>query len=391
MNNCSKIITTSFLLALPNVAIATDSQKTADDSTTYQISQTFESFSYSEIMPVIQTFGGIIPVGKIGKEASFSEAPEQGRHGLTHNKAHLTFRRNNFSFHLATRYDYSIDFTPDAAQLFFLDRSERPVDKDEYALYFRAQHIRANGVGFAYQDSFADFSFKIAATYWDVGYMEDGEVEGTFLVNDDGDSFEVTGTIDYAYFDDAVLERKNCPRTNPPKAGCHGAWTTDGTGYSVDLFLAYQFSDNWKLALSVYDLYNKFEFEHLGKTLGQLDTRNEVFNDDGTFDINPSFVGSYPDGEHELDMSSQLQARLDGYWLLPLWSEVYVSDGQSFPSLGVGYDLGEWRLEAGYQLKTNAYIFSFKHPIVHFTLGSETTDLANAQAIILNFGINYQF
>ncbi|WP_237716300.1 hypothetical protein [Catenovulum agarivorans] len=372
------------LLSVPNLAFA-------QEEDTYQISHSLESFSYSEIMPVIQTFGGVIPIGKIGKQASFSEAPEEGRHGLTHNKAYLNFSRNNWTVFLATRYDYSIDFTPDAAQLFFLDRSERPVDKDEYAIYFKAQHIRANGVGFAYDNNFGNFSYKIAASYWDVGYMEDGEVDGTFLVNDDGDTFEVTGEIDYAYFDDAVLDRKNCPRTDPPKAGCHGAWVTDGKGYSLDVFLAYQFSNNWQLAVSIYDLYNKFEFEHLGKTSGQLDTRTEVFNDDGTFDINPSFIGSYPDGAHKLDMSSQINARLDGEWGLPLWSEVYVSDGKTFPSFGIGYDIQNWRIEAGYQLKTNAYIFSVKHPVVHFTLGSETTDLVNAQAIILNFGLNYQF
>lgn len=391
MNTCIKIISTA-VLTFPSLVLADNSQSSqSHNETSYQISQTLESFSYSEIMPVIQTFGGVIPIGKIGKEASFSDAPEQGRHGLTHNKAYLTFTRNNWSLHLATRYDYSIDFTPDAAQLFFLDRAERPVDKDEYALYFRAKHIRANGIGLAYQDSFADLSFKVALTHWDVGYMEDGEVAGTFLVNEDGDSFEVTGTIDYAYFDDAVLDRKNCPRTNPPKAGCRGAWETDGQGYSVDLHLAYQFSKQWMMAISVYDIYNKFEFDHIGKTRGQIDTRNEVFNEDGTFDINPSFVGEYLDGEHQLNLSTQINARLDGELVIPVWSEVYMTDGNKFASFGVGYELNNWRLEAGYQLTTQAYIFAVKHPNFHFKLGSEQADLANAQAIILNFGVNYPF
>ncbi|EWH09980.1 hypothetical protein DS2_10147 [Catenovulum agarivorans DS-2] len=371
--------------------LATSPQTFAKDNDKYQLSLSAESFSYSEIMPVIQTFGGVIPIAKIGKQASFSESPEKGRHGLTHNKAYLEALYNNWSFHLTTRYDYVIDFTPDAAQLFFLDRAERPVDKDEYTIYFKAKHIRANGIGFAYQNDYGNFSYKVLANYWNVGYMEDGELNGTFLVNEDGDSFEVTGDIDYAYYKDVVLDRKNCPRTDPPKAGCHGAWQMDGTGVSLDLFLAYRFSNDWRIALSVFDAYNKFKFERLGKTIGQLDTRNEVFNQDGTFSINPSFVGSYPDGKHQLSVSTQAKARLDGKWHIPIWSEFYVSDGQAIPSFGIGYDVENWRLEAGYQFTTQAYIFAIKHPIVHVTLGSETTDLVNAKTITLNFGINYQF
>ncbi|MER2492585.1 hypothetical protein [Catenovulum sediminis] len=378
-------------LALFTLSPAVFAQTNSQDESEYKLSLTGTSFSYSEVMPVIQTFGGVIPVAKIGRQTTFSTAPEEGRHALTHNRANLTFERDNFFFEVATRYDYRIDFTPDAAQLFFLDRAERPVDKDEYVLYFKAKHIRANGVGFGYQFERDKLSVRFVGHYWDVQYMEDGELDGVFLANQADDTFEVTGTLDYTYYQDAILDRKNCPKTDPPKAGCHGDWTEDGYGYSVDMLVNYHFAEDWALQLQVYDLVNQFKFDKLGRTQGQLDTRTEVFNADGTFSINPSFRGRYPDGKHKLSVSTQLNARVSGVWGIPVWAELYAANDSYFPSIGVGYQLANWRLETGYQSGTEALLFSIKHPNFKFRIGSETSDLINAQALILDLSLAYQF
>ncbi|KMT65720.1 hypothetical protein XM47_08185 [Catenovulum maritimum] len=347
-----------------------------------------DSFSYSEVMPVIETFGGVIPVARIGKETSRSSQPSAGRQAITHNRAFQRYQYQEFIFQLTARYDYNIQFTPDAAQLFFIDRNDRELDKTEYDLFFRAKHIRANGLGIGYQFNYDKLVIKTMLNYWDVQHMEDGYVDGQFLVQDD-DSFEVTGEINYKYFKDALLDRQNCPSTDPPVAGCHGAWETDGSGYNLDVEFSYQFNQDWLVSGIVYDLYNEFNFERVGATLGSLDTRNEVINPDGSFSVRPSFSGSYPDGKHKQKVDKQIKVRLDGNLGLPIWSEVYATNGRHFPSLGIGYRALNTQFELGYMFEAAATVVNVKHQNFTLSLVTDTPDLPAARTLVINLGFNY--
>lgn len=362
-----------------------------DDDKDIHLESEVLSFSYSQVMPVVSTFGGVIPIGKIARESSYSDEPEAGREALTHNRFNLRLQYQNWFMIFASRYDYDVQFTPDAAQLFFLDKEERPVDKDIYNLFFKAKHIHANGVGVGYQWQKDALSVELSGYVWDVEHMENGLVDGQFLVADDRESYDIQGQINYAYFSDAILDRKNCPLTDPPVAGCHGSWQTQGTGYSIDAKIRYIFNSDWRIEARINDLWNRFSFDQLGRTVGSLDTRNQVFNADGSFSVNPSFSGQYPDGKHSLSLSPQLRLRVDGKYKIPLWSEIYAVNEQVFPALGVGYSLANWHIEGGYQWRTKSYLIGFKHPFVSLQFGSETWNVSEAKTITLNASFNFTF
>lgn len=377
----SRIFFTSFLSFLLSNDVIADDQ--------HQVEFKFDSFSYSEVMPVIETFGGVIPVGRIGKETSFSSKPDEGRQALTHNRAFQRYQYDKFIVQLTARYDYDIRFTPDAAQLFFIDRNDRPIDKNAYDLFFSAKHIRANGIGIGYEFNYQQLTIKALLNYWNVQNMENGQVAGQFTLNQDvEDTFEVTGEIDYRYFEDALLDRQNCPNTDPPVAGCHGSWITDGYGYNLDFEFAYIFNDLWQLNGVVYDAFSRFKFDKLGHTLGELNTQNEIINPDGSFSVRPSFSGQYLDGEHDLTIHTQAKVRLDGELWLPVWSEIYRANGKTFPSAGIGYRMWQTRFELGYMLEANAGVFNIKHKNFHLGVVAETVDFGAARTLVLNFGFN---
>ncbi len=68
----------------------------AEPAQSYQLEFVVDSFSYSEVMPVIETFGGVIPVARIGRESTFSSEPEAGRSAITHNRAYLRSQWQNW-------------------------------------------------------------------------------------------------------------------------------------------------------------------------------------------------------------------------------------------------------------------------------------------------------
>ncbi|WAJ69404.1 hypothetical protein [Catenovulum adriaticum] len=355
----------------------------------YKVEFNINSFSYSEVMPVIETFAGVIPVARIGRETSFSSKPEQGRQAITHNRANIRVSWDHWFIQLASRYDYDIQFTPDAAQLFFLERNQRPVNKDKYLLKFSANHVKANGFGLGYQWQFKQLDMNVVANYWHVQNMQNGDINGIFHVEDDGEHFEVTGDIDYKYFQDALLDRNNCSQSDPPVPGCHGAWKQDGDGYSIDMQLAYQINKNWRFEASVWDLFNQFTYKQLGITQGQLDTQNEVFNPDGSFSIKPSFKGQFSDGKYKQSIPTQTNLRLSADYAIPVWAELYTVEDSYFPSLGVGGDYFNTRFELGYQAKSNALIVRAKHAYFNVSVASETINFQQAGTIIIDFSLNY--
>lgn len=356
---------------------------------TYKVEFNTHSFSYSEVMPVIETFAGVIPIARIGRETSFSSKPERGREALTHNRANIRASWDNWFVQLSTRYDYDIKFTPDAAQLFFLERNQRPVNKDKYKLALSANHVKGNGFGLGYQWQINQLNINLVANYWDVQNMQDGDINGVFHVSEDGESFDVTGDIEYQYFKDSLLDRSNCPQSDPPVPGCHGAWKQDGHGYSVDMQLAYQINDQWRFEARVFDLLNQFKYQQIGSTVGQLNTQNEVFNPDGSFSVKPSFKGEFSDGQHEQKIPAQTQLRLAAEYKLPVWAELYAVDDGYFPSIGIGGDYFNTRFELGYQAQTNAVIIRANNEFVKVSIGSETLNFQQAGTIIVDLSINY--
>ncbi|MCU4676409.1 hypothetical protein N7931_12295 [Catenovulum sp. 2E275] len=379
----------SLAFIAPNLLAQTEQHTQPQHKKTYQLEFILDSFSYSEVMPVIETFGGVIPVARIGRESSYSDEPEAGRQALTHNRAHLRAGWQNWFFQLSARYDYNIEFTPDAAQLFFLDRNERPVDKNDYQLKFSANHVRANGIGLGYRWQYQDLTLTVSANYWDVEHMENGNINGVFHANQQDDSFEVTGDIDYNYFKDALLDRANCEVSDPPVAGCYGRWQTDGHGFNLDMQFSYQISDSWRFDANIYDVYSRFNYQKVGKTIGRLNTQNEQFNPDGSFTINPSFSGEYADGKFSQSVSTQAQLRLSAELLVPVWAEVYAANDTNYPSIGIGQTWFNTRFELGYQAKTEAFMFRAKHDYINFALASETTNFEQAKALVFSLGINY--
>ncbi|WP_017445994.1 hypothetical protein [Gayadomonas joobiniege] len=387
MNKKNKWAVACLLISLSKQVMANEN----NSSSNWQLSTELSSFSYSEVMPVVNTFGGVIPIGRIAQESSYSDEPERGREAITHNRISFNLQHQNWLISLASRYDYDVKFTPDAAQLFFLEKEQRPVDKDIYELFFKAKHIRANGIGLGYQYQLQSLNIKVMGYLWDVQYMESGTVAGDFIVSDVDDSYDITGVIDYAYFEDALLERKNCPDSDPPVAGCHGAWDTQGQGYSFDVSLQYRLNQNWQMQIQLTDLFNQFTFDKLGRTQGQLDTRNQVFNADGTFSIKPSFSGTYPDGRYQMRMTTQLNFRLEGNLGLPVWAEMYAANDAYFPAVGIAANWANWRFESGYQWHSNSYLAAVRHDNFYLKLAADNFNLSAAKAITLNSGFSLSF
>lgn len=145
------------------------------------------------------------------------------------------------------RWHYDLRFSPDTAKLYYNVENKKP-DEQQYQLNLNAKILHAEGVSFAKQLSFQQFSFKPVITFYQSDFYQFGQLSGRAsgdIANKDNIAIEVD-LENYHFSEDKLLADINVGG--------------QGQGVSVGFTVDYQ-TEQWKLSAIVDDFYNRWQFQ----------------------------------------------------------------------------------------------------------------------------------
>ena len=154
---------------------------------------------------------------------------------------------NGWEVAVEKRWHYDLRFSPDTAKLYYNIEHKRP-DEQEYQLSLNAKILHAEGVSFAKELNFQQFSFKPVITLYRSDFYQFGQLSGRAsgdIANKENIAVEVD-LENYHFSEDKLLE--------DPRLG------GQGQGVSVGFSAEYQ-NDLWKVAAISDDFYNRWQFQ----------------------------------------------------------------------------------------------------------------------------------
>ncbi len=247
------------------------------------------------------------------------DAPlDSGKHAYAQGRVSLNVRPPDsaISYGLAWRYDYLLSFNQDTADLYWQYQNKQlPNQNQNYQLQLEAQHnerIGAN-IGFT-QQIMPNWQLTTYANIWQGQHVLDGAIKGNLtsqafpegeIVRNLDRLNKIDTSIDY-YYDEPALKEEDL-NWYPDKPS--------GYGYSLDLNLTGQLSQNTRLSIRGYDILGRMHWQDAPSTQYILDydinrpttdkTRGQLDTDDVTQTLPWRVEGSLM---HELDEQWQLGA-----------------------------------------------------------------------------------
>ncbi|AZZ95154.1 hypothetical protein EUZ85_01420 [Hahella sp. KA22] len=258
-----------------------------------------ESFSYSNAAPIYQ----------IAHDLK-GDPVARGDVAYTHDHIEIGAEYRNLSLSIVERYDYHLEFSPDAAELIYLYNNDLPHESDaHYDLYLAANQMRAKGVKLGYRFALTEaFNVKLAFSYLRADELTEGYLRGYLDTPDASPTGELE--LDYAYTEDHLLDR-------PPE-------NVSGDGFAVDLYLHWRPHPQWEARLALEDAVNRIYWDRATATVARATSDTIDYDEDGALDVSPALSGNEGYRDHVQALP------LRGF----LWSEYHLNDAVS---LGAGW------------------------------------------------------
>jgi len=321
-------------------------------------------FAYSETAPIKQIVFDDFEGNKF----------EGGRHSFTHNRWELGARRNGWKAAYLIRYDYSLAYNEDTAELVYADKNNIEIEKNRnYSIKLDAIHARTTGLKLGYQWHVQDtLSLSADISYLQTSSFIDGDLNGQFTVLDDDYSGEIF--LDYVYDKDKLLDRIVDEPT--------------GKGFSLDLASEWQVNPALNVVFKATDLISRIRFDETPYTTAQASSNRVSFDSDGKIDVKPALSGQEGYRKHTLSYPRQfdLKAAYQFHSDYSVHGRWYRYDTLNFPSLGLSKSVSpSLSLRADFDLKSKASTLGAAGDNWHFSITSDRLTLENAMTFGLSF------
>ncbi len=249
---------------------------------------------YSPSVPVYGTFHDL--------EGDF----ERGEAAFTASMLEVGVTRGPWAIAAIARYDYHLDFDPDTAELAYRTENQLPVVPGRrYDVRLHANHARSAGLKVAYRfQPLATLDAMIAVSALRASQLTYGAARGAVALSSSG-MVGGDASYDYTYTEDVLLGR----RVDAPT----------GYGGAVDVALAWQASNRWRVALAVDDAYHYIEWDDAPFTRATLTSSVLTIDADGVLDTRPFLSGV--EGERSFRQRLPARYRADvEFALSPRWT-----------------------------------------------------------------------
>ncbi len=335
----------------------------------YQLYFDSHSFAYSETAPIHQI-------------VSDFEGPhfDGGKHSFTHNFWEMGVRRSNWKAAYVIRYDYSLNYTSDAAELIYGDKNDIAIEKNrEYDVYLDLVHTRALGLKLGYQwQVLEQFNIGVDISYLKTSELLEGKVEGKFTANDNDYSGEAY--INYVYSQDDLLDRP----TDKPK----------GQGYAIDLAWDWRLNSKYRMRGKWTDLLSEITFDNAPFTNATASSNRISYDNEGKIDVKPLVSGTLDYRKHHLKYPRQMN--VDAFYQLQTDTELvagwYQYGDLNFYSLGTTYNTSkEIKLMTRFDFKSNALTLGVDTSNFSVALTSDRLKIKEARTFGLDFTTRIEF
>ncbi|MGY0565083.1 MAG: hypothetical protein ACW7DQ_16530, partial [Paraglaciecola chathamensis] len=125
----------------------------------------------------------------------------------------------------------------------------------------------------------------------------DSRLNGTLTQNSAGE-LQGTGQLTEHYTDNNFLKRPNVKGER---------WNDSGTGYTVDIALAWRVTSALLLRLDAQDLYSRFSLDDAGLSDGLVDTDNQYTRASGITGFKPLYSGIETSASHDYQLPKRVK------------------------------------------------------------------------------------
>ncbi|MFT6433364.1 MAG: hypothetical protein ACJAVI_001406 [Candidatus Azotimanducaceae bacterium] len=401
-----------------------------------------------KVFTQLNLFAYSAPVS-IDKFANNFDAPlESGDTAFTHNQIEAGVQWNEWRVSYVQRFDYVTSFTEDTALYHHSVKNNIPLATNrEYQLLLDVERLTASGLKLGYTwDVRDDLSFDIAFAYYnELSGLQSGKaaIDGDLepitdqLIADaeailDGvdagnrdlsplltlvQDVNAKLLIDY-YYDDPKFNEPIYAKpvvTGPPNPVISGVDFSEpnGSGYSLDLGVNWQVTEQLNLDLKLFDVVNNFSWENAPYTLATFDLNSTLIDAIG---VSQDFVNGLivtpndiidrqlgvtiinQDYDQELPWRANLRASysLDkelnvfNFWTpnISVLGGYYYTKTQHFPSLGIGFDD---TFQLAYDFGGEAFSVNYRSKYLFARLLTDSLSFQDAHTIGFSVGFNFGF
>ncbi len=282
-----------------------------------------DSLSLSETVPINAAF-------EEWKTGNF----RRGERQWTTNWLELGVHHGPWSYALVQRYDYRLDFTKDASELYWQVANKRTLQTgQDYDVRVSAHALNARGVRVAHEFALQDkLQLKLGISLLQATYLIDGSLWGTAQALNTRD-FDYDAFLDWSYSKDNLLDRV----VDKPS----------GYGLMLDLGLRYEYGLH-ELQWQARDLPGWIYWQDVPYTTARGRSSRKHYDERGYVSIEPAVSGR--EGFHS-NKDQLLSPRMVARWRYyghPSWQPVvaaYHQYGQTLFSVG-----GQTTLASGTRL-----------------------------------------
>ena len=264
------------------------------------------------------------------------DAPlDSGDHAYVQGRASFEIRPANsaISYGLGWRYDYLMSFSEQTAKVYWQYENQQPPSTSQtYPLYLEAKHNERIGANIGFTKKvLPNWQLTTRANIWQGLHALDGKIVGDLStiglpaseVTNIRDSLDETHADINYYYDKPALGEENLG-WNPNKPS--------GYGYSFDLQLKGDLSENTKLSIDAYDVLGRMYWKEMPSTRYTLDydiDGRPLYTIEGQLDTD-DVTQTLP-----WRVEGSLQHQINNHWQLGLQGQ--VNDIQDLYQLSAGY------------------------------------------------------
>lgn len=188
-------------------------------------------------------------------------------------------KNQNWSVGLLYREEYRLDFSNDAADLYYTVENNLDLDTNRsYDIAVDAYRFRGIGARVSkYFEPNNKLQASIGASLFSASKLLEGNLSGSALANAN-DEYQYYLTGDYRYTEDILFERKNIEQPT-------------GVGLALDLNLSWRPSKKWQLDANIKDLAGAIFWKDAPYTEATANSETVQVDENGFTTVNPVLSG----------------------------------------------------------------------------------------------------
>lgn len=304
-----------------------------------------------------------------------------GETALTHNWVEIGAAYNSFGVGLVGRYDYELEFSKDTAEFYYLTNNKKPLHQGrEYNLDLDAKYIQSTGVRFSYAYALnPNTNINVGVSYLTGVRLTDGSIHGRALALAQND-YDFQFDVNYFYSKDSLFDRD----VTPP----------DGNGYSIDLAMDWDITQNLATNLRIIDLIGRIYWNNAPYTTAVANSDVKEYDQNGYVIYNPVLSGFEDNRNYAQKLNPQVNALVSYHWSyrLAALAQAYSFKAADFYQLGIRYDFSDTsHISALYMLETGAVSLGYKMQYFDILITSDSLDTDKSHTFGLTVNISTAF